>query len=178
VVQFREIENKPQASKGTSADKKAKLSFAKLTGDLPQNNKIGVPAMPDESRKLLYEEASAYIDEVLNALRNRKGFALKKGFEIIQKIVARTYPQDPVLILALHQDDWRRYVTQHPVNVAVFTLALKSRNRWKSVWPVYCMTWGWPWFRIKFFISRASSTTRRKRFSGSVPIPALRFYGR
>ena len=124
MVQFREIENKPQASKGTSADKKAKLSFAKLTGDLPQDNKIGVQAMPDESRKLLYEEASAYIDEVLNALRNRKGFGLEKGFEVIQKIVARTYPQDPVLILALHQDDWRRYVTQHPVNVAVFAIKM------------------------------------------------------
>jgi hypothetical protein len=92
VVQFREIENKPQALKGTSADKKTKLSFAKLSGDLPENNKIGAPTMPDESRKLLYEEASAYIGEVLNALRSRKGFTLEKGLEIIQKIVAVNYP--------------------------------------------------------------------------------------
>ena len=117
MVQFREIESKPQAIKGTPADKKNTLSFAKLGGDLPKNNEIKAPAIADESRKLLYEEASAYIGEVLNALRSRKGFALEKGFGVIQKIVAGNYPQDPVLILALHQDNLRRYVTQHPVNV-------------------------------------------------------------
>jgi HD-GYP domain-containing protein (c-di-GMP phosphodiesterase class II) len=124
VVQFREIENEPQTLKGTSADKQLRLRFAKLGGDLPKNNKAGEPAVPDGSRKLLYEEASAYIDEVLNALRSRKGFTLEKGFGVIQKIVAVNYPQDPVLILALHQDDLRRYVTQHPVNVAVFAIKM------------------------------------------------------
>jgi HD-GYP domain-containing protein (c-di-GMP phosphodiesterase class II) len=124
VVQFREIENKPQALKGTSADKKAKLSFVKLSGDLSKNSKTGTPTVPDKNRKLLYEEASAYIAEVLNALRSRKRFALKKGFEIVQKIVTVNSPQDPVLILALHQDDWRQYVTQHPVNVAVFAIKM------------------------------------------------------
>ena len=124
MVQFREIEKKPQALKGTSAGKKKTLSFVKLSGDAPKNSNVGAPKMPDESRKLLYKEASAYIDEVLNALRGRKGFALEKGFEVVQKIVAQTYPQDPVLILALHQDDWRQYVTQHPVNVAVFAIKM------------------------------------------------------
>ncbi len=124
MVQFREIKNSPQALKGTSADKKTKLSFVKLTADLPKDNKIGAPAKPDESRKLLYDEALAYIAEVLNALRSRRGFTLEKGFEVIQKIVAVNYPQDPVLILALHQDDWRQYVTQHPVNVAVFAIKM------------------------------------------------------
>ncbi len=124
MVQFREIENKPQALKGTSAGKKAKLSFVKLSGDLPKNNKTGTPTVPDKNRKLLYEEASAYIAEVLNALRSRKRFSLKKGFEIVQKIVTVNSPQDPVLILALHQDDWRQYVTQHPVNVAVFAIKM------------------------------------------------------
>ena len=124
MVEFREIENRPQALKGTSADKKAKLSFAELSGDLPKNNKTGAPTVPDESRKLLYEEASAYIGEVLNALRSRQRFTLKKGFEIVQKIVSVNFPQDPVLILALHQDDWRQYVTQHPVNVAVFAIKM------------------------------------------------------
>jgi hypothetical protein len=124
VVQFREIETKPQALKGTTVEKKTKLSFAKLDGDLPKNNQIGEQTIPDESRKLLYEEASSYIGEVLNALRSRKGFSLEKGFEVIRKIVAGNSPLDPVLILALHQDDLRRYVTQHPVNVAVFAIKM------------------------------------------------------
>ena len=124
MVEFREIENKPQALKGTAAAKKKTLSFAKLSGDLPKNNNIGAPEMPDESRKLLYKEASAYIDDVLNALRGRKGFALEKGFEIIHVFHQLLYQQDPVLILALHQDDWRQYVTQHPVNVAVFAIKI------------------------------------------------------
>lgn len=124
MVQFREIESNPQASKGRPAAKKTKLNFAKLGGDLPKKNQVGEETIPDESRKLLYEEASAYIGEVLNALRGRKGFSLEKGFEVIRKIVAATYPLDPVLILALHQDDLRRYVTQHPVNVAVFAIKM------------------------------------------------------
>ena len=97
MVQFREIETKPQALKGTTVEKKTKLSFAKLDRDLPKNNQIGEQAIPDESRKLLYEEASAYIGEVLNALRSRKGFSLERGFEVIRKIVAANSPQDPVL---------------------------------------------------------------------------------
>ena len=61
MVQFREIENKPQALKGVSAAKKAKLSFTKISEDLPAGTKTGVRAIPDESRKLLYEEASVYL---------------------------------------------------------------------------------------------------------------------
>jgi HD-GYP domain-containing protein (c-di-GMP phosphodiesterase class II) len=122
VVQFRKIEQKPRVAKATPAGNKTKLSFVKLAGDLPKDNKIGDAKKLGESRKLLYSEASAYIAEVLKALRNRKGFALEKGFEIIKKIVAVNDPQDPVLLLALHQDDWRQYVTQHPVNVAVFAI--------------------------------------------------------
>ena len=124
MVQFREIENMPQALKGVSAAKKAKLSFTKISEDLPAGTKTGVRAVPDESRKLLYEEASVYLGEILDALRNRRGVKLEKGFEIIQKIVAVNHPQDPLLILALHQDDWRQYVTRHPVNVAVFAIKM------------------------------------------------------
>jgi HD-GYP domain-containing protein (c-di-GMP phosphodiesterase class II) len=51
---------------------------------------------------------------------------------VIRKIVAVTYPQDPVLILALHQDDLRRYVTQHPVNVAVFAIKMADHLGFKK----------------------------------------------
>jgi len=124
VVQFRNIKTKSETLNAPSTHNDAKLSFAKLTGGQPKAGNKGIQAKPDKSRKLLYGEASEYLGEVFNALRSRKGFALEKGFEIVQKIVAVNYPQDPVLILALHQDDWRQYVTQHPVNVAVFAIKM------------------------------------------------------
>jgi HD-GYP domain-containing protein (c-di-GMP phosphodiesterase class II) len=124
VVQFSDIENKPGVLKRPSAHKNAKLSFAKLTEGQPKAGATGIQAKPDESRKLIYEEASEYLGEVLNALRNRKGFTLEKGFEIIRKIVAVNHPQDPLLILALHQDNWRQYVIHHPVNVSIFAIKM------------------------------------------------------
>ena len=124
MVQFRNIENKPGTLKGPSGNKNAKLSFAKLTEGRPKAGVTGIQAVPDESRKLLYAEASEYLGEVLNALRSRKGFTLEKGFEIIRKIVAVSHPQDPLLILALHQDNWRQYVIHHPVNVSIFAIKM------------------------------------------------------
>jgi HD-GYP domain-containing protein (c-di-GMP phosphodiesterase class II) len=124
VVQFSDIENKPRALKRPSATKNAKLSFVKLTEGQPKAGATGIQAMPDESRKLLYEEASEYLGEVLSALRSRKGFTLEKGFEIIRKIVAVNHPQDPLLIVALHKDSWRQYVIHHPVNVSIFAIKM------------------------------------------------------
>ena len=123
-MEFREIENKPPAVRKTAVGKKNTLSFARLSGDRSKIKKNGAQSMPDKSRKLLYDEACAYIDGVLNALRSRRAFALEKGFEVIQKMAARTHQQDPVLILALHRDDRRRYVTRHPVNVAIFAIKI------------------------------------------------------
>jgi HD-GYP domain-containing protein (c-di-GMP phosphodiesterase class II) len=124
VVQFRNIGNKPGAPKGPSGKKNAKLSFAKLTERQPKDRATGSHAVPDESRKLIYKEASEYLGGVLNALRGRKGFTLEKGFDIIRKIVAVNHPQDPLLILALHQDDWRQYVIHHPLNVSIFAIKM------------------------------------------------------
>ena len=80
--------------------------------------------MPDKNRKLLYDEASTYMDDVFKAVRNRKGFSPETGVEIINKMVAVNYSRDPILVLALHQDDWQKYVIYHPVNVAVFAIKL------------------------------------------------------
>jgi HD-GYP domain-containing protein (c-di-GMP phosphodiesterase class II) len=124
VVHFRDIKTQPGISKGPSAQKNPKLSFVKLSDGLTEGHKSGGRAIPDQNRKLLYEEASEYLGAVLNALRSRKGFTLEKGFEIIQKIVAVNHPRDPLLILALHRDSWRQYVVHHPVNVSIFAIKM------------------------------------------------------
>jgi HD-GYP domain-containing protein (c-di-GMP phosphodiesterase class II) len=124
VVQFRNIEDKPGALRRPIATKNAKLSFAKLTDEQPKALKTGTQPPPDKNRKLLYEEASAYLSEVLNAVRSRKGFTLEKGFEVVRKIVSVNHPQDPVLVMALHHDNWRQYVIHHPVNVSIFAIKI------------------------------------------------------
>jgi len=124
VVQFRDIENKPGVLKQPFAHKNVKLSFAKLTDEQPQALETGTQTPPDKTRKLLYEEASTYLSEVLNAVRSRKGFTLEKGFEVVRKMVGVNHPQDPVLVTALHLDNWRQYVIHHPVNVSIFAIKI------------------------------------------------------
>ena len=124
VVQFRDIENKPGALKRPSVNKNVKLSFAKLSDSQPNVGKTDIQSPPHESRKLLYEVASSYLSDVLNTIRSRKGFSIEKGFEIIKKIVGVNHPQDPVLIMALHHDNWRQYVIHHPVNVSIFAIKM------------------------------------------------------
>jgi hypothetical protein len=124
VVQFRNIESKSGKMSNSSVKKAAKLSFAKLSTDQPDSTIPGTQAKPDASRKLLYEEASAYLSGVLNALRARKAITPEPGFEIIKKIVAVNHPQDPLLVLAMHHDNWRQYVIHHPVNVSIFAIKM------------------------------------------------------
>jgi len=124
VVQFRNIEDKPGAVRRPLATKNAKLSFAKLTDGQPRTLKTGIQTPPDKTRKLLYEEAASYLSDVLNAVRSRKSFTLEKGFEVVRKIVGVNHPQDPVLVTALHLDNWRQYVVHHPVNVSIFAIKI------------------------------------------------------
>ena len=126
MVQFRKIEDGPQAPKRAAALKTGKLSFAKLTEGSHNGHSLGRPPIPDKTRKLVYDEAVTYMRDVFKALRNHKGFNLNAGFEIIKKIAAFDHPQDPVLILALHKDDWPEYVSHHPVNVAVFAIKMSA----------------------------------------------------
>jgi HD-GYP domain-containing protein (c-di-GMP phosphodiesterase class II) len=124
VVQFRNIENKPGTRKGPSGNINAKLRFAKLTKGKTETGKTVIQTPPDESRKMLYEKALAYLSDVMNAVRNRKGFTLEKGFEVVRNFIGATHPQDPALVLALHHDNLRQYVIHHPVNVSIFAIKM------------------------------------------------------
>ena len=136
MVQFRNIENKPGALRRPSATKNAKLSFAKLTDEQPKAIKINTQAPPGKTRKLLYEEAASFLNDVLNAVRSRKTFTLEKGIEVVRKIVDSNHPRDPILVMALHHDNWRQYVIHHPVNVSIFAIKMADHlgfNKEKQV---------------------------------------------
>ena len=76
------------------------------------------------NRKGLYDKACLYLNEVLNAVKNRKSFALDPGFRILQKIAEIDHPQDELFIMAIHLDDRFKYVIHHSVNVAIYTLKM------------------------------------------------------
>lgn len=129
VVQFRDIENSSRPDGRRSKDGNAKLSFRKLARDTAGksgNGKSGVNNGRQEQRKGLYEKASVYLNGVLGAIRNRRGFALEPGFRIIEKIAAVDHPQDQLFIMAIHLDDRFKYVIHHSVNVAIYAVKLAA----------------------------------------------------
>ncbi len=62
-----------------------------------------------------------------------EGLSGKRGLRLFKRSLQSIYPQDPLLILALHQDDWRQYVTQHPVNVAVFAIKMADHLGFEKI---------------------------------------------
>lgn len=126
MVRFREIEKSASPTKTRLANKKARLSFVNIAKDQAGQGNIGTHTVPDRSRKVLYEEAAAYVREILNSLHQHKSFELERGFEIIQKVVAVDHPRDPLFILALHRDNLDQYVIHHPVNVSVFAIKMAA----------------------------------------------------
>ena len=87
MVQFRDIKADPQAAGDRGIKKKSKLSFVELAGDPEKSGKANLRSAPDESRKLLYEEALDYLNQALGAVRNRQRFSLEKGLQIIRNFV-------------------------------------------------------------------------------------------
>jgi HD-GYP domain-containing protein (c-di-GMP phosphodiesterase class II) len=126
VAQFRKLKNPASATNRQSTTHKAKLSFVGLAKDQPVLGNARKKAVPDKSRKILYKEAAAYVREVIDSVRHRKAFKLEKGLQIIQNAVAINHPQDPLFILALHQDNLPQYVIHHPVNVSIFAIKMAA----------------------------------------------------
>jgi HD-GYP domain-containing protein (c-di-GMP phosphodiesterase class II) len=124
VVQFRNIKVDPQRVGDQGVKKKSKLSFVELATDLEKNGKASLRSAPDESRKILYHEALAYVNQALGAVRNRQKFSLEKGLQIIHEIVEVNPSPDPLFIMSLHADDRNKFVLHHGVNVAIYAIKL------------------------------------------------------
>ena len=135
LVEFRNMKNKPQANNNPNAMPEAKLSFRKLAADRAKSARRGKPAAQTEAltktdgntsnnRKVLYDKSSAYLSQVLNAVKGRKSFALEPGFKLLQKMAEGDHPQDELFIMAIHLDDRFNYVIHHSINVAVYALKM------------------------------------------------------
>jgi len=128
-VKFRNLNPETQKKSSPRANQDRTLSFRKLAArdshaatDHPlvkaRSNNNG------NNRKGLYDKACAYLDQVLNAVKNRKSFALDPGFRILQKIAEIDHPLDELFIMAIHLDDRFKYVIHHSVNVSIFSLKM------------------------------------------------------
>ena len=132
MVQFRQIEAKTQPADSSGFKKKQKLSFAKLAADNDKSSRKSPKTAPDENRRLLYEEALKYLNQVLSAIRNRQDFSVDTGLQIIRKLAEGNPDQDPALIMALQKNDRFKFVLHHGVNVAVYAIKIAKYLGFKS----------------------------------------------
>ena len=133
LLELPNMENKAQNKSNPKARQDLKLSFSKLaaaTGSRPAAagrpavRTSPKPAGNNHNRKDLYDKASIYLNQVLNAVKNRKSFALEPGFRILQKMAEGTHPCDELFIMAIHLDDRFKYVIHHSINVAIYALKM------------------------------------------------------
>lgn len=124
MVQFRDIEAKTQRQGNSGFKKQQKLSFVKLAAVQEKTGRASLKPAHDENRKLLYEEGLAYLNQVLSAIRNRQGFSVDNGLQIIRKLAEGNPDQDPALIMALHKNDRFKFVLHHGVNVAIYAIKI------------------------------------------------------
>ena len=87
-VKFRNLNSETQKKGSPKAKQDLKLSFRKLAATqdsqgLAQTTDLKTRANNNgNDREGLYEKACLYLDQVLNAAKNRQSFALDPGFRI------------------------------------------------------------------------------------------------
>ena len=74
--------------------------------------------------KMLYEKTLDYLERCYESARKKEPFSLEEGFSLIDQIVTISPDQESLFIIALHRDYQERYITNHPVNVAILAIKL------------------------------------------------------
>jgi HD-GYP domain-containing protein (c-di-GMP phosphodiesterase class II) len=129
------MKNKAQKNSSSKVRPDMKLSFRELAASrqkpvLPGKPTVKTDALTtanekhNHNRTALYEKSSDYLSQVLNAVKDRKRFALEPGFDILQHMAEGDHPQDELFIMAIHRDDRFKYVIHHSINVAVYALKM------------------------------------------------------
>ena len=129
-VKFRNLNSETPKKSGPKAKQNLKLSFRKLAAaqdsyGFAQSTDLKTRATSKgNDRNDLYEKACLYLDQVLNAAKNRQSFALDPGFRILQNMAELNQLRDELFIKAIHIDDRFKYVIHHSVNVAIYCLKM------------------------------------------------------
>jgi HD-GYP domain-containing protein (c-di-GMP phosphodiesterase class II) len=135
LVEFHNMKNKTRENSNPNAAPDMKLSFSKLAAN---REKPALPGKPTANSvevaknrfdkghncRALYDQTSAYLSQVLDAVKGRKSFALEPGLKLIQKMAEGDHPQDELFIMAIHLDDRFKYVIHHSINVAIYALKM------------------------------------------------------
>ena len=130
LVKFRNLTSETQKKSNPKSTQDLKLSFRKLAAKQDSHAITDSPAIKAKhsnnggNRKSLYDKACIYLNHVLNAVKNRKSFALEPGFQILQKMAEVDHSRDELFIMAIHLDDRFKYVIHHSVNVAIYALKM------------------------------------------------------
>jgi HD-GYP domain-containing protein (c-di-GMP phosphodiesterase class II) len=122
MVEFRNLENRNRQKEGQKGQTPPKVSFSQLASDPDRD--ISAQDQTDQDRKILYEKALAYLNQVFDAVKRKKGFALEPGYQFMQKMVETQPFRDVLFIMAIHLDDRYNFVINHSVNVAIFALKM------------------------------------------------------
>ncbi len=109
---------------GKNKKKKEPLSLRQISAEIgakaPDKPKI------EESRGDLYETAVIYMEDLLSTLKKKESFSLNEGFRIIEKIVGAEDMQNSMYIKALHFEDVLKFLANHSVNIAIYTIKMAS----------------------------------------------------
>lgn len=132
MVRFTDLNGyKKNLTKKDDSQKKGEIPENKEPLSLRQVSYKGGVKGPDEtkigeSREDIYETAVIYMEDVLSKLKEKGSFSCNEGFRIIEKIVGTREMQDSLYIKALHFEKALKFLANHSVNVAVYSIKMAS----------------------------------------------------
>ena len=96
MVEFRKLNNLKDEKSGQTSPK---VNFSQLTNEIEGNPTD--QEQVDGDRKILYEKASDYLSQVFEAVKNKQGFALDPGYQLMRKMVDIQPFRDILLVMAI-----------------------------------------------------------------------------
>lgn len=122
MVEFRNLENPNSEKEEQKGQTLPKVSFRQLASD--PDSDLSVQEQTDQDRKILYEKALDYLNQVFSAVKKEKEFTLEPGYQFVRKMVEIQPCRDVLFIMAIHLDNHFNFVINHSVNVAIFAVKM------------------------------------------------------